>query len=411
MSKPVTRTHTDALFEIGGQWIGTETNRVGFYRYWYQPGTQTVRRKKLRSANLEDAKLELAQIILSQEEPTISSPLAQVLLTYHEEHSDKLPSRKLARMSSRKLLAFVGAETLVEELTDQVQEDFVRQLAAGGASIAYIMRIQSVIAAAFAHAKLDSPRILMKKARIEKLVGPTKPPRRVTIPTDAEFQQITALPMSEPLYRWLVISLATGARPEAALDLRPEQRADGLINLLPPGRTQNKKFRSVVREPAFLTRLLDQWAQEESTKLYGRFVSYASVSAVQTALDRIRAETGIRISAYSCRHKVTTILRRAKRKGVTEDDIAAQLGHKRPNLRVTGGYGEYDPDYLEEASAALDAWLVNTVSSHSPPTDSGRRDPVSGKYLAKSVGYMVGGTGIEPVTPTMSTWRHRVRPR
>ncbi len=115
MSKPVTRTHTDALFEIGGQWIGTETNRVGFYRYWYQPGTQTVRRKKLRSANLEDAKLELAQIILSQEEPTVSSPLAQVLLTYHEEHSDKLPSRKLARMSSRKLLAFVGAEALVEE--------------------------------------------------------------------------------------------------------------------------------------------------------------------------------------------------------------------------------------------------------------------------------------------------------
>ena len=181
----------------------------------------------------------------------------------------------------------------------------------GAAAITYIHRILSVISAAFAHSQLVSPRIFMKRTWIEKHAKVTKPPRRVAIPTDKEFRLITGLPMSEALYRWMAISLGTGARPEAALDLRPEQRIDGLLDLLPP---------------------------------------------------------------------------------------------------VTRRFGEYDPDYLEGASAALNAWLEDYFTSHTPLTDLGRRDPTSGKYVAKSRSWMVGGTGIEPVTPTMSTGRLRSRP-
>jgi hypothetical protein len=41
-----------------------------------------------------------------------------------------------------------------------------------------------------------------------------------------------------------------------------------------------------------------------------------------------------------------------------ENQIAIQLGHRRPNLRVTSGYGEWDPEYLREAAKVLDVWFI-----------------------------------------------------
>ena len=82
------------------------------------------------------------------------------------------------------------------------------------------------------------------------------------------------------------------------------------------------------------------------------------MEGVKSALQRIAADTGIPISTYSFRQKVTTILRKA---GVPEDQVSAMLGHKRPNLRTTAGYGEYAPDYQKDAAAALDAWFWRIV--------------------------------------------------
>ena len=78
--------------------------------------------------------------------------------------------------------------------------------------------------------------------------------------------------------------------------------------------------------------------------------------------------------AYSIRHKMTSVLRRSR---VSEDQIAVQLGHRRPNLRTTGGYGEFDPDYLSDAAAAIEAFFVrlqtftkrSLFNSHGTPTD------------------------------------------
>jgi hypothetical protein len=47
-----------------------------------------------------------------------------------------------------------------------------------------------------------------------------------------------------------------------------------------------------------------------------------------------------------------------RRAGISEDQIATQLGHRRPGLRTTAGYGEWDPSYLKEAARALDAWFL-----------------------------------------------------
>ena len=92
-----------------------------------------------------------------------------------------------------------------------------------------------------------------------------------------------------------------------------------------------------------------------------RYCSYASVESVQTAIERLRSKnTGKtvslpRLSAYSFRHKIATVLRKAR---LSEDEIGLQLGHRREAARTTAGYGEWDPDYLKGVADALDAWFV-----------------------------------------------------
>ena len=93
----------------------------------------------------------------------------------------------------------------------------------------------------------------------------------------------------------------------------------------------------------------------------GRYCGYASVDSVDTALRRARdlPEVNLpRLSVYSFRHKGTTVLRKAK---VPDEQIAYQLGHRRPENRSTRAYGEFDPSYLAEAATALDAWIARVL--------------------------------------------------
>ncbi|MCC6918917.1 MAG: hypothetical protein IT548_06915 [Alphaproteobacteria bacterium] len=383
------RPRKNPLFELAGQWIAAEPGRTGLWRFWYDAGAQKVRRARLRSLDLEEAKLELARAIL-EAAPTLDNdpPLAVVLAAYHEQRTDLLPSKAPARAASRLVLAFVGTGALVSELTEAEAATFAKAEVVRGSSHAYVSRTLSVVAAALAFGKFAPIPYSMKWLR---QVAPTaKAARKLAIPSDDEIRRLLSAPIAEPLFRWMLISLATGARPEAALDFAPAQRRDGLLDLNPANRAQNKKHRPVVREPDFVAPHFRAWNDDSATlTIYGRYVAYASVDSVQTALERLgkpveEGGLGIKISAYSFRHKVTTVLRRAKRKGVTEDDIAMQLGHKRPHLRTTGGYGEFDPDYLAAPAEALSAWLESLGFSRSIPAADRERDPATGHFLRKS---------------------------
>jgi len=289
------------------------------------------------------------------------------MLAYHKGKTDAQRSGKMARTATRKVLAHFGGGVLLSDLTPDALAAFARAQVATGASHAYVQRILGVIAAGLAWSGVPGVKIPRSLEWLGQQAPSEKAPRRVPVPDDRALTRLLCAPVSEPLFRWMLLSLATGARPGAALDLAPAQRHDVVIDLNPAGRRQNKKHRPIVREPAFLTPWLDLWEKDAATALHGRYVAYASVSAIQTALDRLSEATGIKVSAYSFRHKVVTVLRRYKRAGVTEDDIAWQMGHKRPDLRVTGGYGELDPDHLFEPCRALDSWLTGLGISRKTP--------------------------------------------
>jgi integrase len=128
-----------------------------------------------------------------------------------------------------------------------------------------------------------------------------------------------------------------------------------------------------VREPEALTAWLDRWENEMRAARLKRetgalsvdisndcYCSYASVESVQSAIERLRSKnigktvSLPRLSAYSFRHKVATVLRKSR---LSEDEIGLQLGHRREAARTTAGYGEWDPDYLKGVADALEAWF------------------------------------------------------
>jgi integrase len=380
------RPRKDPLFELAGQWIAKEPGRDDLYRYWYDSGLKRVRRASLGLKDLEAAKLKLAEEVIQAAKPTQSSPLALVMLRYHEQHSDQLRSAKMARTATRKFLAYFGQTVTLAELTEDRQADFARKMAADKSANSYIKRIFGVIAAGVAYARLTHEvKIFGGLDWLERLTPFGRSPRKAVIPSDQDIKTLLSWPSPEPLFRWMLLSLATGARPEAVMTFTTDQRQHGLLDLNPEWRRQNKKYRPIVQEPSILTPYLDEWGKDAGRRGDHRYIPYSSVSAVQTGIARLSEATGIKVNAYSFRHKVATVLRRAKSEGVSEDDVAMQLGHRRPHLRIAGAYGEFEPDYLDEPRKALDRWLRGLRFSRHTPSDARDAAKNAGEMLKRTI--------------------------
>ena len=419
----MSRPRKNALFELGDQWIGRISGSATLYRFWFDQRNGRTSRASLGTEDIEEAKLKLATLVLKGGKQSANGMLATILEKYFVGRTDKLPSKQAARAAGRLLLGCWGATCRANEFTEAKQKEFVDWSIAKGHSLSYISRNLSVLAAAFSHSKIPHEIVYEPRALREKWVVSPKPTRQRFIPSDEELDRFLSYKLPENLWRWTLIQLATGGRPQTAIDLAPKMRIreNGTVDLNMPGRAQNKKFRAKVREPEILTTWLDRWEREArkassdgSLDPSWRYCGYASLESVQTAIERVRAEPEVnlpRLSTYSFRHKVTTILRRAKHShGVTEDDISTQLGHRRPHLRMTGDYGEWDPEYLKNAAAAIDAWFIDMqrrvknrnllTQGFSKSAPIQRRERVT--WRTKPLKKMVGATGIEPVTPTMS---------
>ncbi len=373
----MSRPRRNPLFELGGQWIAREPGHKSLYRYWTERGANRSRRASLGTDDLELAKIRLAEIVLGKGSSVPAAPLAVVLKSYYEGHSDRLPSAGAARAAGKLMLACWGETVRVSDISEARQRAFAEWSLERGHSLAYVSRNLGVLSAALRRAKAPIA-VVYGEAAIRSRWGlGSRAPRKPYIPSDAELARLLAARIPEDLRRWLLISMATACRPAAAVELGPDQRerGAGLVDLNPHGRAQTRKHRPVVREPRGLTRLLDAWEADGLDAHGGRYCGYANVSSVQTALDRAREAAGApRLTAYSLRHKAITVLRAA---GVPADQIALQVGHRRPDTRITGAYGEYAPDFLKDAARALDSWLravLNLAANpHRIPTKAGRR--------------------------------------
>lgn len=359
----MSRPRLNPLFEIGDYWIGQEPNSPLLYRYWRDRNVGRTRRATLGTDDLEEAKIRLAEIVVRDSPATPESYLSTIFDKYCDEHGDKTATGTTARWTCRQYLECWGKNATASDVTEARQKQFAEWCSERKMAVSTIARHQEILRAALRYSgisiKVFSNQTHLKNAwRIN-----TKAPRRVYIPTDAELRRLWAIDMPENLRRWILISLCTGCRPAAALDLSPSsrRREAGLIDLLPEGRVQNKKHRPVVRVPPVLAGALNRWERDKVKNEGGRYSGYANYAGVAQALERICVETKANIPAlttYSFRHKVATVLRAAK---VPKEQRQAQLGHIAPGDRISDAYGEYDRDFLKESCQALETWVRGIV--------------------------------------------------
>ena len=382
------RPRARPLFEFGEQWIAHDPGSKKLYRFWTEQGTGRTRRASLGTEDLQEAIVILVALVREAKPKTSSSSLSLVLQTYFTEHAETLPSKDIVRSHIRKLLAVMGAATLVETITEAKQREFVEGCLEDGNKLAYAARIMTTLSAALVHSRVREPEIVYtESAMVRRWKLSSSPRRKAYIPTDDECARLAVTDMPVMLRRWMIIQALTGGRPQTAVDLTPNQfnREAGIVDLNLPERTQNKKYRAKVRAGRALRFLLTHWEKAGLGPFGDRYCGYTSMEGVKSAIQRLAVETSIPISTYSWRQKATTVLRRAR---VPEDQVSELLGHKRPNLRTTAGYGDWDPDYQREASAALDKWfwrvrrLSKAIAADLAPNSRGTPELVASPGLA-----------------------------
>ena len=416
-------------FRIGRYWIDSVSGSSQFYRFWYDAGAGESRRRSLQTADFEEAKIRLAALVLADGDPQVRDPtevtLIAVLNRYWTEHSDRKPNPSAARRAGSLLLDFLGNAAKVSNLTKAKQREFIAHLGRQNLSVAYISRVQAIIAAALNRAKAEDeddggmlsrvPKIIVSAREIADLLDAPEPQSDNWHPT---LEQIAAFmdavkPAEETrVLRCALLTLVFAGRPEAVRELRTDQfdERHGLLQFNAPERRQTKKFRPTVPVPPRLLTYMEKWAEEAEWFVHkdGKEVRVARKPWTKTLE---RAGLPASFTPKSLRHFMATEMRK---RGVPKEQREEWMGHRKHS--TNDGYGQFSPDFLDAAKNCADIVLadlealcersiyrdvlkLSMQASAKPKVGAAK----GGLQRFDPVEKMVGGTGIEPVTPTMST--------
>lgn len=393
-------------FEFGGHWLKREQD-LGYYRYWWDPASGRVRRRTLGTNDLDEAKELLVQAVLKERKGPAQSAerLRLAVLFQHvlEEHAPNLKEEENFAIRVAYLAAWFGGAT-VADASREAQEALIRTLAGADrdsvgdayslhydrvhalvaerarASLphtpSYITKIMKALSKTLHHAHSRGrltgvPYVITSEREIAAMVrAPASKPRdRVATPQElgAIFDEIK----SDSVFRWLIIALNTGARPEAAIELTAEQcnLEYRFVDLNPPGKPlEQNKQRPVIA----MTDNLLAWARVWKE---GPFVAYENekgeripVASVKKGFNGASERAGFhgegvpeekRITRYTIRHTVATWMRK---KRVPKWEVSGWLGHEFGSA-TTEVYAKYDPDYLSDARKAIDQ-LMREIQKH-----------------------------------------------
>jgi integrase len=309
----------EKLFEFGGMWIGRVQGSRQLYRFWYESRNGEVRRRSLKTTDIEEAKKRLAEIVVSDAPVTADDPdqvpLVFVLTHYLEGHADSRPSAHVARRACDLVLQFLerkcgfDANVKTSQFSSIYQAEFAKWCASEFKhSPAYVSRVLSVIAAACRFAAktklVKSNTGELKEAKLLRFIPEmnydtkwvaevmhvAEPKPRNYVPTFQELASLLDTDSSELLRRYDLIALNTWARPAAIIDLSIGKQVDfenDLIDLNPPNRRQNKKQRPVIRLTANLRSWLEYWAEDKPLS-YDRVLPGGSVQ--RTPANHLKAQ-------------------------------------------------------------------------------------------------------------------------
>ncbi len=397
-------------FELDGWYLDRPHPERGniIYACRYDPGAGIVRRRSLRTADWEEAKVALAALILAAPAtkgaavPGPDQVLTVAALTnYLDGHAQTIrstPDAERACELAKQYLEHVkeplatvsfwtparqlGFAKWIRETLKHTPASIERRLDVLSAAFHEMTEVklrkdtfgQDVETALMTHA----PKFVYKRARIaEELKIPPSKPRHSTHSLEEVADVLDAL-RHEHLFRYAIIALNTWARPEAIFDFNPTfQRDHGLINLNPPNRLQTNKRRATIVETQCLGGWLDHWARADAQAR-----NAALQAGVNPAPDALLVFQGERVMSLkkgfrtaveaagvtkftpgSFRHFMATTIRRTCR-GVSREQRSIWMGHAvREGSRTTDNYEAFDPEYLADVALAID-FVMQQLQTH-----------------------------------------------
>jgi integrase len=348
--------------QIGQYWLSRKPGREGtddaWCRTWYDKRARQTCRISLGTADFQAASLSLANwVVENGKDGGDIRPdkvlIETVLLRYWFDHAQKLPSAATAWNG----LAYwqeCWHGKVVAEITPGEQRAFRKWLAAKNIADGGMDRILSDGRAALNRAVKwqelrEAPHIFEMQTAEDK--RSREPKGRPIVPK--ELALLFDAANSRHMLAYLIIASNTLARPGAVLDLRGAQfdEPHTRVDLNPPGRRQNKKFRPILS----VTPTLLPWLRAV-TDPRQRYVAYgrAPIKSINHAWKLLRKEAGLdeRVQPYSIRHGMAREMRKRK---VPKEQISLFMGHlPKGSDATTSIYAPYEPDYCSEAVAAIE---------------------------------------------------------
>ena len=375
-------------------WLARRPGPSGtIYRCLHEQATRQVRRVSLRTADPDDAQRRLEDWVNVYADMPESDPrnvtVARCLQRYVMKRGEEIASVEQARIASVQILEAIG-EITVAELTIPVQERLIASLRARGQANGTISRVLSVLRAA-----LNWSRQQVELTHVPHVIDVPKAKRKKRAASLEELVAFANAIEDEHLRRYLLFSLGTAGRPTAVLELtRDRCDVDGrCFEMNPVGRLQTKKYRPMIRMAESLVPIVE-------TVRFGPMITKNGkpLKAIRSVWNRTRDRAGLPkdFTPYIIRHTVATWLRRQR---VPFEEIEEFLGHRHNS--TTEDYIHVDSTIQENAAVAVDRLIQEIGRAATQPISEFQQPCVTPAYQAPLK--VVGATGIEPVTPTMST--------
>lgn len=320
--------------------------RNGIWQICWTDDAGRPQRKSTRTRDWGKADLQLAEHKLTHARPRdlqlSQVTLDAVMVRYWEHHGktrfDPETIKRVIGVVAKKMPCLT-----LDKLTIARQEEFVRDTGwKPGTARRYIGVIRAGMEWAFSRGEIERvPAVL----NIEVEDGPGTRPYSLD-----ELRLLLVAARSEHERRLLVVLIATGCRPQAALQLTWDRVADGVADFNVPGRRKTKKRRA--RAP--LAPTVSKWL--EARRGLGPVIQYRGkpMKGHRMTFQRIAERAGVTGTIYGIRKALATWLRQ---QNVPEWEVGALLGHRVASA-TTERYAHHRPDFMAATVAAVEALLA-----------------------------------------------------
>ncbi|ARK07503.1 site-specific tyrosine recombinase [Sphingobium phage Lacusarx] len=392
----------DSPFIVGDFWLDKRRDGKSptIWQIASYDDSRSIRFRSTRCSDVDDAKqviLAHVEEIRSKQPQSDDSKVAVVaqIILYWDEHGSKAISSNSIATYLRNFIAFLREDEVTmacsfAELKPAVFRRFVAwmraphsysltwkgktyNISSKGCNDATIKKNLRMVSAALHHAVAEERAQnvpMIPKTIMDKL----ETPGRDRVLTLKELGSIVGYARSDPpLLRFVLLMLATAARPEAAMLMCPSDQFTmqyGLIDLHPKGRPLTKKRNPII---PCIPQFADLLAGHEG--LWVREDDGTSITSMRKRWLTMREVLGLSddVVAKTIRHTVATEM---EWREADEMQVSRLLGHVAQN-RTSGTYRHYNPKRMasvrsalielwDDVQAAADQWNHRYVVARGP---------------------------------------------